>query len=72
MLQVTGIYGNARKQLQQANEVLINAMGLLAFVDSTKAGPQLPLAPLADWLHDQQRDDGTYVNLLVRFGYMYS
>ncbi|KAK6759265.1 hypothetical protein RB195_021086 [Necator americanus] len=56
-------YFNGAKRAK-SNDVLVNALGILAFVSVGAEGRNVDWDPLANWLYEQQFQDGTYENAI--------
>lgn len=62
---IKGWFGSSKKKLLDSNEVLMNSLGLLAFLQWKSLDSNLDLEPLADWLHDKQNQDGSFGYTMV-------
>uniref|UniRef100_A0A1I7W6U6 Tetratricopeptide repeat protein n=1 Tax=Heterorhabditis bacteriophora TaxID=37862 RepID=A0A1I7W6U6_HETBA len=51
----------------KSGDVLVNSLGILAFISAGAEGKSIDWDPLANWLYEQQLDDGTYDNALKFF-----
>ncbi|KAJ1372600.1 hypothetical protein KIN20_034791 [Parelaphostrongylus tenuis] len=52
----------ARKR--KSGDVLVNALGILAFISSGAEGRSVNWDPLANWLYEQQSPDGSFENTI--------
>lgn len=49
----------------KSGDILVNSLGILAFVTPGAEGNTIEWDPLADWLYKQQNEDGTFQTALV-------
>ncbi|VDN31470.1 unnamed protein product [Cylicostephanus goldi] len=48
----------------KSGDILVNSLGILAFVSPGAEGRDVDWDPLASWLYEQQSQDGTYDNVI--------
>ncbi|EYB91196.1 hypothetical protein Y032_0209g2106 [Ancylostoma ceylanicum] len=55
---------SSRARRMKSGDVLVNALGILAFVSPGAEGRNVDWDPLANWLYEQQLEDGSYENAI--------
>lgn len=57
-------YNMISARRKRSGDTLVNSLGLLAFITAGAEGSQIDWDPLADWLFKQQKEDGSFENVL--------
>ncbi|PAV75114.1 hypothetical protein WR25_05468 isoform D [Diploscapter pachys] len=57
-------FDELQKRRTKSGDILVNSLGILAFVTPGAEGNRIEWDPLADWLYKQQNEDGTFQTAL--------